>query len=210
MLRSSDDFCIDPHQYFGVVLDLDEEDIPVHLASHLGRYGAMDLWRYQAALHHEHVDPTAEPEEILPDEVRQMAAWATILRERFPKFRFVVETNTLRDMTWFQATETAPTEDSGAWMLYRPCVAPERLPRSHFDSPQSWLQYVHESRRRAEEASTREGADGPCEKCLARDGFTEPQLCSFHRGAQTMVCKSCGATVVYSTRTIRDRVGSWA
>jgi len=197
---------IDPHEYFGVVLDLPEELIPRQLAIELSSYGTLELWRYQAFANHVHSDYPADPELNLRLELRRAARWRQTLESRFPHRRFVIATHTLDQMTWYQATETAPADDDETYQPFRPTIVAEPISRAAFGSRDEWLRSIGEAEREAQNRSGRVGAEGPCEKCGERIGFTEPQPCSDHRGAMTMTCRNCRATLVHSTRTIRDRV----
>ncbi|MBI5707892.1 MAG: hypothetical protein HZC36_12985 [Armatimonadetes bacterium] len=205
---SSED--LDPHEYEGLVFNLPAKDIPIHIAREISRVGSMELWEYQHFVHHDH--PFHDPDDALAGEPVLAEQWANVLNARFPEFRFVVEVSPVDRITWYQATDTAPTEDDPEFSDYSPPVS---FQVSEFvgmlkeaREAEDFVGALGRLNRESFRAQTsREGSAGNCEHCEASSGFTEAAISPQHRGMRVMACLSCGKQVVHSTRIIRYKVG---
>jgi hypothetical protein len=43
-----------PQEYEGLIFNMSKEYIPIRLAQEVARVGSMELWQFQAFVHHEH------------------------------------------------------------------------------------------------------------------------------------------------------------
>jgi hypothetical protein len=201
---------LDPHEYGGIVLNMPEQDIPHAIAVEIGRLGRMELWEYQHFAHHDH--PFHGPHDAIEGEPKMAEEWAAILNGRFPEFRFVVEVSPMDRITWYQATDRAPTEDDAEFEDYSP-LARFELPefkdmlRRARDSGDVVGQFFDLSQEMFRTKTPRSGGRGTCEPCVSHAGFSEPEMAKQHRGMRLANCLACGKHIVHSTRTIRYRVG---
>jgi hypothetical protein len=210
---------MNPNEYNGLVFDMPAERIPVRLAQETLRLGAITLWMYQAFVHHEHPScgSRTDPERVETD---LLAEWRRILEERFPQIPFVVEIRPTEQMTWYQASKGAPTEDEGDWQTYQAPVS-FTLDRNMLKSlltdlataaksEEALSEFQEEHKRGFSAMTPRKGSAGTCEKCNVGTEFSEPELSAIHRGIRTIVCANCGEKLIHSTKMIRELVNSQA
>ncbi|MBS1728861.1 MAG: hypothetical protein JST51_19245 [Armatimonadetes bacterium] len=183
------------------------EDIPIRLAREVLRVGSMDLWQYQAFVHHEH--PSMGSRDALIEEPRLVAEWTEMLSTKFPNHRFVISVLPCDRMTWYQVTSNSPTEDDVEFEEYSPpfsvSINDMRALFEKADGDKAKMAELH--REDFKKRTPRCGSEGACENCRATEGFTEPRLADGHRGIRLMTCRACGAEMIHSTKTIRFLVG---
>lgn len=204
---------IEPNKYHGLIFDMPIEQIPIRLAREVYRVGSMSLWEYQSFLHHDHPAMTFDEIEF---ELVQANEWQNILSAKFPDYRFVIEIRPLRQVTWFQALGNAPTTDEQDWKPYVPPVTFDLTKLAvevtgsdevgSMTSEQKELMKL-KLRERMNPASRRDASVRVCDKCDSSRGFSDSFADPVHRGLLLMTCLECGATLIHSTRVIRNCFG---
>ncbi len=174
------EYFIDPQEYCEIVLGAPKERISGIICREIARLGGMDLAGFQSFVHHEHPGSVEE-------DLACLESWRTILKNRFPEFRFVIEIEPCFKSTWYQATQTAPTDDDEDWATFHNYLS---------YTAAEWVTMDNEARRAKEAA---------CHKCGATE-FTEPVIHPDHRGVMMCKCPECGHSRIHSTRIIRERV----
>lgn len=178
---SPDKYYINPHEHCGIVLDAYRAEIPGIICREIARVGGMDLWAFQDFVHHEHPG-------TIEDGLECLETWRKTLTDRFPEFRFVIEIDPCFRATWYQATQSAQSEDDQEWKPYLNSLG---------FTAEEWRTMTKEQR------AAREAA---CHKCRAQTEFTEPEIHPDCRGVMVCKCPLCGHPRIHSTRIIRERV----
>lgn len=198
----------DPHEYEGLVFNMPTDQIPIQLAREVARVGSMELWQFQAFVHHEH--PSMGQQDPLIEEPRLVDEWTDLLSTRFPHYQFVISVSPCDRMTWYQVTETSPTEDDAEFENYAPPISITKDDlKALFEKSGGDLQKLREAQREDFRRRTRRsGSTGACDHCGSEAGFTNPEAASNHRGVRIIKCLACRAELIHSTKTIRFVVGA--
>lgn len=191
---------MNPNRYEDIVLNGSAETIPIRLAKELMRKGNLCLWQYQSFSNHIHL-PTRLHDDWFSG-MKISRTWEDSLSEHFPDLRFVIREDPFETITWYQATPGAPIEDETEYKDYMvPVTLSIRLDEGGLGDA------LKQALDATKQITTREGSNGPCEKCGQSNGFTDPVQHPEHRGIRTVICRGCGAQLIHSTRSVRYKVG---